>query len=306
MINAYFNDCLPTGLASYNYSQALEQTARGFKRLRDNLSECSNLLGGIVTNLESSQYIIDGDRLTLGQCISNIYDRELRRLLMYWMSYYPETTFFEDCTGYEDAILNENYYIAYDTPANAINLILAKNSGMFLFSLNLGRRLAVDQLEVYGESKNVLVENLYGNEDSNIAFITNFLQNEYNKTLDTYSQIDKILKHTVKHSAYDSEYSKLSDIEQTAILNRWKEAEGRKLLNPFMPNDDVIKKTNGPAKDEKHVGPIYELRVRQPRELRVYFQLVDGVYYLLNIGDKTNQDMDIKSSFAKAKTLRKL
>jgi hypothetical protein len=43
------------------------------------------------------------------------------------------------------------------------------------------------------------------------------------------------------------------------------------LLSPFKPDNNVIKKTEGPEKQEKLIGPVYELRVRKPREIRVYF-----------------------------------
>jgi putative component of toxin-antitoxin plasmid stabilization module len=66
----------------------------------------------------------------------------------------------------------------------------------------------------------------------------------------------------------------------------------------------VVKKTEGPVKQESLIGPVYELRVRKPREIRVYFQFVNNTYFLLDIGDKTHQDIDIKNAFSKAKSLR--
>jgi hypothetical protein len=304
MIYAYFNDCLPLNLAVRLYSQALEKIARGFKRLHDNLSDCDNILGGIITNSEKSQYILDGNKLTLEQCIKDIYDRDIRNLLVSWMSNYPENAFFKKSVD-DVAILCEEFHMTYGVDKqNAINLILAKQNDAFLISLNLHELLGVNQVNVQGTNQNVLVDNLYGEDDSNVEFITNVVRNTIEKDLDTSQQIEAILKNPIKHKAYDTEYSKLTSVEQKAILETWKDANAKHLLNPFKPDNIVVKKTEGPVKQESLIGPVYELRVRKPREIRVYFQFVNNTYFLLDIGDKTHQDIDIKNAFSKAKSLR--
>lgn len=305
MIYAYFNDCLPRGLAVKAYSMALENTARGFKRLCDNFSGCDDALGGVITNSEMSRYALDGNAVTLEQCIKDIDDRDMRNLLVSWMTNYPETMFFQEEVD-DEAILNENYHLTYGADQqNAINLILAKYHGAFLFSLNLHKVLGGNEVKVQGESENVPVNNLYGNEDENVAFITQFVNEAYRRTLSTHRQIEPILQNFVKHKVYDAEYSKLSVMEQTSILDTWKVARDKNLLSPFMPDNDVIKKTEGPEKQEKKLGSVFELRVRKPKELRVYFQFVDDTYFLLDIGDETHQSIDIKNAFAKANSLRK-
>ncbi|MCM1372600.1 MAG: hypothetical protein NC113_03030 [Bacteroides sp.] len=306
MIYAYFNDCLPRNLSIQAYANALEQTARGFRHLHANHPQYKNVLGGIITNSEKSMHLLDGNAITLEQCIRKINDKDIRNLLIAWTANYPETSFFQEEVD-EEAILNEDYHLNFDDDRqNAINLILAKYNGAFLFSLNLHPILGVNEVSVQGNNNNVLVNNLYGDKKVNTDFIARIIKEAHNRTLDTHLQIESILQNVVKHNAYDSEYSKLSNIEQTAILERWKEASVKKLLNHFMPDDDIIKKTEGPQKQEKRLGPVYELRVRQPRELRIYFQYVEATYYLLDIKDKTHQDIDIKNAFAKARQLRAL
>lgn len=304
MTYAYFNDCLPRNLSLQAYAHALEHTARGFKRLRDNLPDGNDVLGGIITNAEMSQYPLDGHAITLRQCITGIDDKDTRTLLTAWMANYPETAFFQKEVD-EDAILNGNYHLDFGGDRqDAINLILAKYNDAFLFSLNLDPVLGVNEICVQGDTDNVLVNNLYGDNEANTGFITRIINEAHSCNLDTHRQIEAILQNTVRHGAYDAEYSSLSTVEQTAILERWKTAVEKNLLSPFMPDDNVIRKTEGPQKLEKRLGPVYELRVRKPRELRLYFQYVDATYYLLDIKDKTHQDIDIKNAFAKAKQLR--
>lgn len=305
MIYAYFNDCLPRCLAVQAYANALEQTARGYKRLHQMYGAGSKVLGGIITNSEKSLYTVDGNNISLGHCISQIDDRDIRNLLISWLTNYPETDFFKEETD-DDAILAEDYHLTFENDKqNAINLVLAKRNGAFLFTLNLHKTLSVDRIEVHGNSGNELISNLYGNEEKNILYISQIIENVYTKTLGLHKQIENILQKVLTHNVYDAEYSKLSCAEQMAVLTTWKEASDRCLLNPLMPDRNIIKQTAGPERLEKQVGPVYELRVRKPRELRVYFQCVDGTYYLLDIKDKTHQDIDIKNAFAKARFLRR-
>lgn len=305
MIYAYFNDCLPRNCTIKTYANALEQTARGLKSLYDQMPEGENIIGGIITNSEKSLYLLDGKDISLEHCLKQINDRDLRSLLFFWMTNYPETAFFKENID-DEAILLEDYHLIFDDDKqNAINLVLAKINRAFILSLNLHKVLGVNSIEVQGNNKNVAVDNLYGKEKENIDFIAQVIKSACKETLDTQQQIEGILQKFVKHSGYDTEYSKLSNVEQNAILRRWKEAKEKSLLSPFMPDKDVIKKTEGPQKQERNIGPVYELRVRKPRELRVYFQYENGTYYLLDIKDKTHQDLDIKNAFAKANLLRK-
>ena len=94
MIYAYFNDCLPRNLTIKTYANALEQTARGLKSLYDKMPEGENIIGGIITNSEISQYLLDGNNISLEHCLKQINDRDLRSLLFSWMTNYPETAFF--------------------------------------------------------------------------------------------------------------------------------------------------------------------------------------------------------------------
>lgn len=307
MIYAYFNECLPHNLSLSNYVGALAKTAVGMKILHENYADYENMLGGIITVSEKSQYLLGDNVITLEQCIKEIDDRDMRNLLMSWMVNYPVSAFFTANVD-EETILNEDYSITFSDGSkhDALNLVLAKYNGNFLFSLNLDKALGENEIEVNGNSAEVRVANLYGCETSNIDFINNIITSAYRRTLDTDQQIESILQKTIRHSTYDAEYSRLSSTEQNAILDTWKDAESKCLLNPFRPDNDIIKKTEGPEKKEKQYGPVYELRVRKPREIRIYFQYVDDTYYLLDIKDKTHQSIDIKNAFVKAGIIRKL
>lgn len=44
-------------------------------------------------------------------------------------------------------------------------------------------------------------------------------------------------------------------------------------------DNDIFRHTKGYDKKEKTYGAVYELRIRQPKEIHIYFQYVDNTYY---------------------------
>ena len=54
-------------------------------------------------------------------------------------------------------------------------------------------------------------------------------------------------------------------------------------------------------------GAVYELRVREPKEIRIYFQFVDNEYHVLSMGWKgIDQNADIGQAFERIRQLRQI
>lgn len=78
-------------------------------------------------------------------------------------------------------------------------------------------------------------------------------------------------------------------------------------LLDFKVDNDIIRHTSGYDKKEKAYGVIYELRIREPKEICIYFQYIDEVYYVLSMGWKgTDQNADIGQAFERIKQIRKI
>lgn len=128
-----------------------------------------------------------------------------------------------------------------------------------------------------------------------------------NSTLSITEQIDKLFGGRVKRTnAYCQAFSKLGEANQQAILARLNRAKELNLLD-FKVDDDIFRHTSGFDKKEKYYGPVFELRIREPKEIRIYFQYVDNMYYVLSMGGKgTDQNADIAQAFDRIKQIRQL
>lgn len=104
----------------------------------------------------------------------------------------------------------------------------------------------------------------------------------------------------------DELLQKLGVANQQAILDRLKRAQNLGLID-FKVDNDIFRHTSGYDKKEKRYGPVYELRVREPKEIRIYFQYIDNLYYVLSMGGKgANQNADIGLAFERIKQIREI
>ena len=190
----------------------------------------------------------------------------------------------------------------------ATNLAIAHYNGIFLFTLGINDDLRKNELTLIGSGdKSLSVCNLYSQQPENIAFVEQFIADAENSSLSITGQIDKLLDGRVKRTnAYFQAFNKLGEANQNAILERLKRAKELNLLD-FKVDDDIFKHTSGFDKKEKFYGPVYELRVREPKEIRIYFQYVENMYYVLSMGGKgTDQNTDIAQAFERIKQIRQL
>lgn len=299
---SYFNECLPRDRVIEQYASALLDTTKAYASLKERHPG----LEGIVSTIDWNRMLMNDVGISLRDCIEKVGSRALRNLISSWLTHYPVREYLDETIN-EEELVEQNYSLSVDgTEYEATNLAIAYNNGIFLFTLGVHTDLRKNELTLNGASgKTIAVNNLYGSEQANVSFIEQFITETENSSLSISEQIDRLLGGRVRRTnAYIQSFSKLGTINQQAILARLKEAKSQNLLD-FKVDNDIFKQTSGFDKKEKFYGPVYELRVRAPKEIRIYFQYVGNVYYVLSMGWKgTDQNADIGQAFERIKLIR--
>ncbi len=301
---SYFNECLPHNQVVEQYASALQDTALAYALLKKR----HNSLEGIVSTAEWNSMLMSDEDISLGDCIKKIQNQSVRNLVCSWFKNYPVRDYLDETIN-EDDLIEQSYSLSIEgTDYPATNLALAHYNGIFLFTLGIHEDLRKNELTLVGSGdKSLSVCNLYSQQPENVAFVEQFIIDAENSTLSITEQIDKLLDGRVKRTnAYCQAFSKLGEANQQAILARLKRSKELNLLD-FKVDDDIFRHTSGFNKKEKYYGPVYELRIREPKEIRIYFQYVDNMYYVLSMGGKgTDQNADIAQAFDRIKQIRQL
>ena len=301
---SYFNECIPRNQVVEQYALALQDTALAYASLKKQ----HNNLEGIVTTVDWNSILMSDDGISLGDCIKKIHNQSVRNLVCSWLTNYPVRDYLDETIN-EDDLIEQSYSLSIaGTDYPATNLAIAHYNGIFLFTLGIHDDLRKNELTLIGSGdKSLSVCNLYSQQPENIAFVEQFIADAENSSLSITGQIDKLLDGRVKRTnAYFQAFNKLGEANQNAILERLKRAKELNLLD-FKVDDDIFKHTSGFDKKEKYYGPVYELRVREPKEIRIYFQYVENMYYVLSMGGKgTDQNSDIALAFDRIKQIRQL
>ena len=289
-------------LAVCQYVQALTETARAFSQLKTKFPQ----LEGIVTSSEINAVVLNNSGLSLGECICKVGDQSLRTLLFHWHSHYPVDSFFDE-TICENDLVNQDYTVMVaGLRHNATNLAIVYNNGAFLFTLGLHSDLQKNELLISSGDGSVLpVCNLYACSDENLAFVSRFIIERGNWNLSIAEQIDALFEGRVKRTkGYVKSFNNIASDCQRAILERLQRAKEMGLLD-FKVDNDIFKQTVGFEKKRERYGPMYELRIREPMEIRIYFQYVDSLYYVLLMGGKgSDQNADIGQAYERISQLR--
>ena len=301
---SYFNDCLPPNQVVEQYASALQDTALAYASLKKQ----HKALEGIVTTVEFNSMLMSNEGISLGDCIKKIENQAVRRFICSWLINYPVREYLDETIN-EDDLIEQSYTLSIaGTEYPATNLAIAHYNGIFLFTLGIHEDLRKNVLTLVGSGdKSLFVCNLYSQQSENVAFVEQFVIDAENSALSITEQIDKLLDGKVKRTnAYCQAFSKLGEANQQAILDRLKRAKELNLLD-FKVDNDIFRHTRGFDKKENYYGPVYELRIRDPKEIRIYFQFVDNMYYVLSMGGKgTDQNADIAQAFDRIKQIRQL
>lgn len=301
---SYFNECLPRNQVVEQYASALQDTALAYASLKKR----HNSLEGIVSTVEWNSMLMNDEDITLGDCIKKIQNQSVRNLVCSWLKNYPVRDYIDETIN-EDDLIEQSYTLSIGgTDYPATNLAIARYNGIFLFTLGIHEDLRKNELTLIGSGdKSLSVCNLYSQQPENVAYVEQLIIDAENSTLSITEQIDKLFGGRVKRTnAYCQAFSKLGEANQQAILARLKRAKELNLLD-FKVDDDIFRHTSGFDKKEKYYGPVFELRIREPKEIRIYFQYVDNMYYVLSMGGKgTDQNADIAQAFDRIKQIRQL
>ncbi len=301
---SYFNECLPRDQVVDQYAAALQKSSQSYASLKKKHPS----LEGIVSFATWSSMMMNEVGITLGDCIRKIGNRTLRNLVCSWLTHYPVRAYLDESIN-EDDLIEQNYTLTVaGTTYPAMNLGIAHNNGIFLFTLGVHKDLCSNVLTLSGTGgKTLAVNNLYGNKSENVGYIEQFITESENSTLSISEQIDRLFDGRVKRTnSYLQSFGKLGLTNQQAILDRLKEAKSHGLLD-FKVDNDIFRHTVGYDKKEKYYGPVFELRVREPKEIRIYFQFIDNVYYVLSMGWKgTDQNADIGQAYERIKQIRQI
>ncbi len=301
---SYFNECLPRNLVVEQYASALQNTATAYASLIKKYP----FLEGVVTTVEWNSVMLNEAGVSLSDCMAKIENRSVRTLICSWFVNYPVRQYFDESIR-EDELIEQSYTLSVAGDVfPATNLAIAHNNGTFLFTLGVNADLCKNELFLIGVGGQPLsVYNLYSNDNKNIAFIEQFLSDVEASGLSISNQIDKLFNgRVVRTNAYKQSFDKLGIANQQAILDRLKRAQDLGLID-FKVDNDIFRHTSGYDKKEKRYGPVYELRVREPKEIRIYFQYIDNQYYVLSMGGKgTNQNADIGQAFERIKQIREI
>jgi len=301
---SYFNECIPPNQKLDIYASALQETTKAYALLKKK----HTTLEGIVSTLDLNSMVLSDTGISLGDCIRKIENRTLRTLIFSWFVNYPVRDFLDESINEAD-LIEQSYTLSIDgTEYPATNLAIAHNNGIFLFTLGIHADLCKNDLILVGtEGKNISVCNLYSNDPKNVSHVEQFISLAETSALSIAEQIDHLLGgRVIRTSAYRQSFNKLGSVNQQAIYDRLKSAKDLNLLD-FKVDNDIFRHTKGYDKKEKTYGAVYELRIREPKEIRIYFQYIEGMYYVLSMGWKgTDQNADIGQAFERIKQIRKV
>lgn len=279
----YFNECLPNNTELASFTTLLANSIGEYHQLiQANIS----VQKGIVTEKIPSS-ITFNDNFTLSTAIEHIEDRACRSLAYSYFTKYPVQDFFK--STYEEELLAKEYNLNIDgTQYDALNLALISSVGGLAFTVASHDELKKDILPLVAKNAQSTIEvcNLFG-ENSNTQFIHQELVKRNSASLSLFEQLKDLLNKPVYTTGFEKDFLKLSQNNQVAIIDRFRQAIRRNLSSPLFPDTKIVKDVS-PSNAKCQV---YELRVYNP-DLRVYFHESPERVYLSSIELKSNPDQN--------------
>jgi hypothetical protein len=273
----YFNECLPGSVSEKEFVSLFSKTIIEFDTL---INRNIGIEKSIVTEKQPSKIFIN--EINLGKIFDSIVDKSIKNLAFRYFTKSPIGKSFDIDT---DILLSENYMFK---DLDALNLaIVAMNNG-FLFSVAIDYLLKKDKLELCGINNKLGVYNLYG-EQINTAYIKDYIITENTSKLNTYNQLIAELINPIICSNFKKSFLSEKNEIQQSIIHAFKEARNRNLVSPYYPDTNIIKDVT-PNSNKK--AKVFELRVRYPKELRVYFYESVEKVYIAKIGYKADYKED--------------
>jgi hypothetical protein len=283
----YFNECLPANEDLHRFVGLLSATILEFDRLK---KACASIAPMVITEKLPDNTTVCG-RYSLADALRNIESKDLRTIAFsVFDKSYPINAHFNEEEDLIEEILHHEYKLIHGKEVlDATNLaIVAKNNGL-LFSVSLNGSLAANNIRLQSKFQDTTLSlvNLYG-EEFNTAFVSKHILD-----IDAQSSTKlEQLRHTLGPHRFNNTFEKgfisLSLGEQQSIITHFERAKARNLITQFHPDTSLIKDVT-PYNGKLNV---YELKIKSPTSLRVYFHEQDNKIFIANVEHKSNADQN--------------
>jgi len=276
-----FNDLMPDAASNQEIMLALKSTIVEYKILKE---KYPNSIDGIISCTHLSDINLS-ENLTLADILELIDNKEIKDYSYSIFTKHP-IEFFLDT----DVVLDEgkdHFFLLDKTKRDAFFIKIVSNGKDILFSLNLHPDLAKDMLTIScSDSTSFSVDNLYGIQQ-NTANIERIIKKEEISKLGNLDKLKQILNNAITSKKFDNTFSKMSKEVQEAIIENFESVISYKSKGLNIPETLLKEVTH--KKDT-----IKELKMRDPIAKRLYFEEINGIYYLASLENKPLKDRQTK------------
>lgn len=286
----YFNECIPPSDISINdCAKALIETIKEYEALvKKNIGVDRGI---ILTNITDEIIICQHN---LKSIISSIpdKDRAVRTLAFSYFTKFPISDYLKS-TDFDDKIVEEEYQFETE---DATNLAIAKFNNCFLFSLAVTSLLEKNDLQLIGNTELLTINNLFG-KPSNTTYIESLINEINEEGLGLFERLKATLTNSIYTSTFEKAFKSESSDVQKSIIEMFAHARGRGLATPYYPDTKIIKDVTPDNNNKK--ARVYELRVYQPKALRVYFFEFENTVFISKLEYKASYKEEGSSAQAK-------
>lgn len=281
----YFNDCLPSNSVSLVDLELL--FLNSIKEFSILLNKKIGIDRGLILEKDLTDIIICENRLK--EIIASFKNKDLRILVYSYFTKFPIQKVLKS-HELDSYLLEEEYQWQ---GLDAINLAIAKYNDCFIFSIAVHESLKYNNLQLNGKSKVINIDNLYG-VGVNTSYIESQIIRKNSELLTIFEQLCIELDNPIYTPNFKKTFINENQQVQSAIIEMFKRAKKRNFATPYYPDTKIIKDVT-PNKKETQKGSVYELRIYEPKALRIYFCEYQGKVFIARIGYKAsdNQSEDI-------------
>lgn len=283
----YFNDCLPaTSVPESDLVLFLSKTIKEYDYLiRQNIGVDK----GLILEKEIEKIIVGQNNLKEIILSIPIKERETRTLAFAYFTKYPIQNYLQSFE-IDDNILKEGYCFE---GLDATNLAIAKHNECFLFSIAVIKSIEKDSLKILGQTEEFEIDNLFG-EEENTLYIESQIRKINNESLTLFEQLKIELDSPVFTSSFEKSFLSESEQVQRSILDLFIYAKERGLVTKYSPDTKIIKDVTPDG--NKKAAKVYELRIYQPKAIRVYFYEFEDKVFISNLEYKSKYKEEGSSS----------
>lgn len=289
MPQVYFNSCYQSAHAVQELAVALNSCLREYKRLKERLGDH---LSGVVTAKVLAETLVSTVPANLGEVVSFL-PRDMRQYAYSLFRKYPLEDYLIVPEEVEDDLGQNDYFLVVETVSYpAFDLKLVHSLKGVSMTLNTGVDLAKDHLEVVCHVPEGVdfVDNLYG-ETSNTDRLALKIETDIAAELPVFEKLLFEFGEPHVNERFEKQFSAFSKDVQDVILREVTGAKDRPLPGTFDADDALVKQLKG---EQAKKYNLRELRVHQPKAVRLYFAELEGEIYLASVmkkpSDKTQSN----------------